>query len=124
MQQINVVAEFTSASRAGTSPSPTVFSIVKEGISSRLEVGAAHLWLPVPIYRDEAISGGELLRYTQDDILDEIVTPSARNDIGRTDCSNVRDYRTFPLASEAKIPPKQRMAKIMKDIFMLSWKSG
>ena len=101
-----------------------VFSIVKERIPSRLEVGAAPLSLPVPIYRDEAISGGEILRYTLDDILDGIVTPSARNDIGRTDYSNVRDYRTFPLASEAKIPPKQRMAKIMKDIFMLSWKSG
>jgi len=33
-------------------------------------------------------------------------------------------YRTFPLASEAKMPAKQRMAKMMNDVFMLSWKSG
>ena len=118
------MAEFISASRTGTSPSPTVFSIVKEGIPSRLEVGLPPLSLRVPIYRDEVISGGEILRYTQDDILDGIVTPSARNDIGRTDCNNMRDYRTFPLAREATMPPKQRTAKILKDVFMLSWKSG
>ena len=101
-----------------------VFSIVKEGIPSRLEVGATPLSLRVPIYRGEAIAGGEILRYTQDDILDGIVMPSARNDIGRTDCSNMKDYRTFPLASEAKMPPKQRTAKIIKEVFMLCWKSG
>ena len=33
-------------------------------------------------------------------------------------------YRTFPLASEANMPPKERMAKIMKDVCMLSWKRG
>ena len=33
-------------------------------------------------------------------------------------------HRTFPLASEAKMPPKQRIAKIMKDVFILCWKSG
>jgi len=66
----------------------------------------------------EAISGSEILRYTQDDILDEIATP--RQVVARND---MRDYRTFPLASEANIPPKQRMAKITKDVFMLSWKS-
>jgi hypothetical protein len=52
----------------------------------------------------------------QDDILNEIATPSARNDI--------KDYRTFPLASEANMPPKQKTAKIMNDVFRLSWKSG
>ena len=76
---------------AGTSPFPTVFSIVKEGIPSRLEVGLPPLSLRVPIYRDEASSGGEILRYTEDDILNGIVASSARNDIGRTDCSNTRD---------------------------------
>ena len=46
---------------------------------------------------------------------DEIATPLARNDM--------RDHRTFPLASEAKMPPKQRTAKIMNAVFMLCWKS-
>jgi hypothetical protein len=36
----------------------------------------------------------------------------------------MKGYRTFPLASEAKMPPKQRTAKMMNDVFMLSWKSG
>jgi hypothetical protein len=47
----------------------------------------------------------------------DVLTPSdVKNDI--------KDYRTFPLASEANMPPKQRMAKIMNDTLMLSWKSG
>ena len=67
----------------------------------------------------EAISGGEILRYTQDGILDEIATPSARNDMRKTARNDIRDYRTFPLASEANMPPKQRTAKMMNDVFML-----
>lgn len=59
---------------------------------------------------------GEILCYTQDDILNEIATPPARNDM--------RNYRTFPLASEANMLPKQRMAKMMNAVFMLSWKRG
>ena len=49
----------------------------------------------------------------------EIATPrqvGARNDM--------RGYRTFPRASEANMPPKQRMAKMMNDVFILSWKRG
>ena len=50
---------------------------------------------------------------------DEIATPrqvGARNDM--------RDYRTFPRASEANMPPKQRIAKTMNDALMLAWKRG
>jgi hypothetical protein len=36
----------------------------------------------------------------------------------------MKRYRTFPLASEANMPPKQRIAKMMKDVCILSWKSG
>jgi len=46
---------------------------------------------------------------------DEIATPLARNDM--------KDYRTFPLASEANMPPKQSAAKMMKDVFILCWKN-
>ena len=37
--------------------------------------------------------------------------------------NDMRDYRTFPRASEANMPPKQKIAKMMNDVFMLSWKS-
>ncbi len=33
-------------------------------------------------------------------------------------------HRTFPLASEANMPPKQRMVKMMNAVFILCWKSG
>jgi len=63
---------------------------------------------------------------------DEIAMPSARNDmrgmahddIRGTARNDTRDYRTFPLASEANMPPKQRMAKMMNDVFILSRKNG
>ena len=38
--------------------------------------------------------------------------------------NDMRDYRTFPRASEANMPPKQRIAKTMNDALMLAWKRG
>ena len=47
---------------------------------------------------------------------DDIAKPSACNDIGT--------YRTLPLANDANMPMKHRMAKIMNDVLTLSKKSG
>jgi len=33
--------------------------------------------------------------------------------------TDMRAYRTLPLASEAKMPPKQSAAKMMKHVFIL-----
>jgi hypothetical protein len=61
---------------------------------------------------EPALSGGEILRLR----LRMTESEGVRDD--------TRDYRTFLLASEANMPPKQRMAKMMNDVFMLSRKSG
>ncbi len=48
----------------------------------------------------------------------------ARNDIRGAARNDIRGYRIFPLAREANMPPKQRTAKMMNDVCMLSRKSG
>ena len=85
---------------------------------------------------EPTLSGGEILRLrlrmTGSEgarngirgIAHDDIRETARNDIRGSARNDARDYRTFPLASEANMPPKQRTAKMVNDVLMLSRKNG